>query len=131
MKKCPRCGAEMAVRNNKKTGNSFWGCSRWPHCRYTETMSGQGSRKIGKGELVQALAGIRRERYRMYLQSEQWRKKRAAIIKLDNGKCQVCGAEKSLHVHHLTYDRIYDEAPYDLVTVCERCHEAIHKLENK
>lgn len=31
--KCPRCGAEMVERTNRKTGQVFWGCSRFPKCR--------------------------------------------------------------------------------------------------
>jgi hypothetical protein len=30
---CPRCGAEMALRTNRKDGNSFWGCTKYPACR--------------------------------------------------------------------------------------------------
>jgi len=33
--KCPRCGASMSARKNRKTGQSFLGCSRYPQCRGT------------------------------------------------------------------------------------------------
>lgn len=32
---CPRCGAKMLERRNKKTGDAFLGCSRFPSCRGT------------------------------------------------------------------------------------------------
>lgn len=35
---CPRCGAKMVERASRKTGQSFFGCSRYPKC--------QGSRQI-------------------------------------------------------------------------------------
>ena len=38
-KLCPRCGSEMILRTAKKgnyQGNQFWGCSRYPKCRYME-----------------------------------------------------------------------------------------------
>jgi restriction system protein len=32
---CPRCGKAMVERNNKRTGEVFWGCSAFPACRGT------------------------------------------------------------------------------------------------
>jgi restriction system protein len=37
-KTCPACGAEMVLRTAKKgakTGNQFWGCSKYPVCKKT------------------------------------------------------------------------------------------------
>ncbi|MBU2999603.1 topoisomerase DNA-binding C4 zinc finger domain-containing protein [Roseovarius nubinhibens] len=33
--KCPRCGGDMHQRTNRKTGQAFWGCARYPKCRGT------------------------------------------------------------------------------------------------
>ncbi len=33
--KCPRCSAKMVERTNKRTGEKFLGCSRYPKCRGT------------------------------------------------------------------------------------------------
>ncbi len=33
--KCPRCGSKMIERANRKTGQTFHGCSRYPKCRGT------------------------------------------------------------------------------------------------
>lgn len=33
--KCPRCGSSMAERTNKKTGDKFLGCSKFPGCKGT------------------------------------------------------------------------------------------------
>lgn len=38
---CPRCGSKMVLRTAKKgnyQGNQFWGCSRYPKCRYMENL---------------------------------------------------------------------------------------------
>ncbi|MEM6634721.1 MAG: NERD domain-containing protein [Pseudomonadota bacterium] len=32
---CPRCGSEMVKRANRKTGEAFWGCAKFPKCRGT------------------------------------------------------------------------------------------------
>lgn len=40
-KTCPRCGKPMVIRKAKRgkhAGESFWGCSGYPRCRYIETM---------------------------------------------------------------------------------------------
>lgn len=39
VKLCPICGKKMVLRTatkGKRAGNQFWGCSGFPHCRYTE-----------------------------------------------------------------------------------------------
>lgn len=33
--KCPQCGSKMIERANRKTGQTFYGCSRYPKCRGT------------------------------------------------------------------------------------------------
>ncbi len=33
--RCPRCGANMRKRKNTRTGNAFWGCVNFPHCKGT------------------------------------------------------------------------------------------------
>lgn len=41
MKKCPKCGANLVIRtshNGPTSGMSFWGCSSFPKCRYTESI---------------------------------------------------------------------------------------------
>lgn len=40
-KLCPKCGANLILRKAKKgdnVGKSFYGCSNFPKCRYTENM---------------------------------------------------------------------------------------------
>lgn len=37
--KCPRCSAKMVERANKKTGENFLGCSRYPKCKGTRMLS--------------------------------------------------------------------------------------------
>lgn len=32
---CPNCGAPMIRRTNRRSGNSFWGCPKYPSCRGT------------------------------------------------------------------------------------------------
>lgn len=71
---------------------------------------------------------LRKRNYGLYLQSEEWREKREHVLRRDKRECQLCG-ELARHVHHLTYERIYNEPLYDLVSLCASCHDMIHLLD--
>ena len=67
--------------------------------------------------------------YQDFLKTPYW-KSIAYFVKAEaGGKCSVCGATKTLEVHHLTYDNHGDELHHldDLVCVCKKCHENQHK----
>lgn len=32
---CPKCGADMVLRSNRRTQDHFWGCTKYPSCRST------------------------------------------------------------------------------------------------
>lgn len=66
--------------------------------------------------------------YLDYLQSIQWRYLAARVRARDGHACRDCGSRTSLHVHHLTYERIFHEPLDDLITVCDECHRARHGL---
>jgi hypothetical protein len=64
--------------------------------------------------------------YSEYLQSPQWHALRQAVIQRD-GSCRVCEDQIEC-VHHVTYERLFDEDLSDLVGVCQPCHELIHEV---
>ena len=44
-------------------------------------------------------------------------------------KCEICGSDISLHIHHILYRSEYPELTFDrenLMILCERCHKKIH-----
>jgi hypothetical protein len=67
--------------------------------------------------------------YQEYLRSEEWKQKRSEVLYRDGNCCQLCGDEDNLRVHHLTYNRVGDEALFDLVTLCSHCHANEHSKE--
>lgn len=69
-------------------------------------------------------------RYKEYLLSEDWTKKRSVILERDEYACRVCNSTTGLQVHHKTYDNIYQEPLGDLITLCKSCHELFHKESN-
>jgi len=70
----------------------------------------------------------RRNYYRnVYLQSEEWQRKRYVVLRRDNWQCVYCGA-RATQVHHKRYAKYnIGNEPIDwLVSVCEPCHNRIH-----
>lgn len=61
-----------------------------------------------------------------YLKSSEWRKRRLAVLKRANGLCEGCGYVPSTQVHHLTYDHWKEEFLWELVAICDDCHERVH-----
>jgi hypothetical protein len=78
--------------------------------------------KVEKGRQVeQKLA-----RYDDYIRSANWRKRADKALKRDQYVCQACGDARATEVHHLTYERLYEEPLFDLVSVCHDCHTKLH-----
>ena len=68
----------------------------------------------------------RREAYHEYLETPEWWEKREAVMERENNICQGCRAARAVHVHHLTYDHCGAEFLWELVAICEGCHERAH-----
>jgi 5-methylcytosine-specific restriction endonuclease McrA len=65
-------------------------------------------------------------RYDAYLRTPAWMEKRTAVMRRDNGVCQACLAAPATQVHHLSYKHVFREPLFDLVSICDRCHDALH-----
>lgn len=65
--------------------------------------------------------------YSEKLKDPRWQKKRLEILDRDKFTCQSCfDTTKTLHVHHLDYEKGLDPWDYPghyLMTMCEDCHE--------
>jgi len=69
----------------------------------------------------------RRDYYRDYLQSDEWKRKRYLVLRRDNWRCVYCG-RRATQVHHTKYAKYnIGREPIDwLVSVCKDCHDNIH-----
>jgi len=70
-----------------------------------------------------------KERYNQYIKSEEWYNLKIDLLEKRGCKCEKCGKKRrptSLHIHHLTYERLYDELPTDLMIMCAICHMKEH-----
>jgi 5-methylcytosine-specific restriction endonuclease McrA len=62
-----------------------------------------------------------------YLRTETWKVKRYAVLKRAKGLCEGCGSAAATQVHHLTYEHWKQEFLWELVAVCDDCHERLHE----
>ena len=53
---------------------------------------------------------------------------RWSILDRDKNKCQWCGGEEKLEVHHFDLNPNNNEIS-NLKTLCFKCHKKVHKLE--
>lgn len=68
----------------------------------------------------------RRAEYLTYLSSDEWKDKRAAVMRRSDGTCEHCG-EQAVSVHHVRYPKELGTEPLsDLVATCQRCHDLNH-----
>ena len=64
--------------------------------------------------------------YSWYLVSSSWHERREWIFKRAAYICEKCRKRPATEVHHLTYDRIFNEDPADLMALCRQCHAEFH-----
>lgn len=66
--------------------------------------------------------------YQEYLESPEWAVKKEEALRRAGHKCEKCSGDKKLQVHHLSYDRLGDELPEDLQSLCVICHRQAHGI---
>lgn len=67
------------------------------------------------------------QKYKNYLLSDAWAMRKDQLFSVVGRNCEMCGSGNHIQVHHLTYERLYDERAGDLVVVCSECHEIMDK----
>jgi 5-methylcytosine-specific restriction endonuclease McrA len=93
-------------------------------------------------QAIGALYGLSRQRVHQIISGYQqihddlkerngrYRQIHASVIKRDNNKCQKCGIDGNLLVHHIDgNDRNNRFA--NLITLCSNCHLALHRPNGK
>lgn len=66
------------------------------------------------------------QQYSEYLTTPKWKAKRLQVLERENYLCQGCQYAKAVHVHHTTYNNLYDELLFQLVALCVDCHSRLH-----
>jgi hypothetical protein len=75
----------------------------------------------------------KRAKYHTYLKTPKWKAKRVEIFNERGCRCERCMIDVrkiEYHVHHKTYDNIFNEKNLDLELLCKKCHEKEHGIES-
>jgi 5-methylcytosine-specific restriction endonuclease McrA len=64
--------------------------------------------------------------YAEYLTTTGWRVRALAAKERAGWRCEHCGSDGPLEVHHWTYARIGHERADDLIVLCDECHDGVH-----
>jgi 5-methylcytosine-specific restriction endonuclease McrA len=68
-------------------------------------------------------------RYKEYLRSDAWQKKRLAVFNKYGKRCYACRtAVGPIQVHHLDYSRFGRESLDDLMPLCIPCHREVTRI---
>jgi hypothetical protein len=124
---CLDCGIATTQFLKKEllpAGASEWDAS-WDTRRTEAFEAERMSREIDFSKAREEHA----ERYREYLKTDGWRRKRDHILRRDEYLCQGCLSRPATQVHHLTYEHIFEEFALELVSLCGHCHARIHGKE--
>lgn len=120
---CGYCGASRSTAIKKELAMQLTGGAEPPPWdtvlpqRYDQEVSSEYAAKRAK----------RREKYYEYLASSAWGVKRAKVIERCRNVCEGCAGAPVAQVHHLTYAHVGNELLFELVGLCDRCHEIAHE----
>lgn len=68
----------------------------------------------------------RNREYQSYLRTDTWKDKRNRVLARDKYVCQACLRRNATEVHHTTYEHIMNEPLFELISICDVCHRALH-----
>ncbi len=67
--------------------------------------------------------------YDRYRTTPKWADLRARTLSRAGYKCEGCGQARATQAHHLTYAHVGDEMLFDLIAICEPCHERVTAMD--
>lgn len=75
--------------------------------------------------------GFHSDEYLAYLQSPQWRERKARYIRNHGYWCRGCWARKNLQLHNSSYENLFNEPDRDLWLICGKCHQLAHIYDRR
>lgn len=67
--------------------------------------------------------------YKEYLKTQHWKEVREFKLLKYGYKCQLCGSENDIHIHHNNYECLFNENIHtDLISMCNECHKKFHDV---
>lgn len=127
-RQCLRCGHGTVIKKADLTGKAF----TWDLTPFDDDLQNEWWRRRSEAiqDVYERLRGEHSRQwwadYNAYLATPAWRERRQKVLDRAAGLCEGCRANRADVVHHLTYERVGREMLFDLVAVCQPCHEQIH-----
>lgn len=131
-RQCLICGAPVGGALKKQNGLPPWDENALPNYqddrsakreailrRYIRLHTQNDARLTEKSRDWQA-------EYLAYRRTPEWQAKRSRVLRRANGICEGCLETQATVVHHLTYTHMGDELLFQLVALCQACHEKAH-----
>jgi hypothetical protein len=66
-----------------------------------------------------------------YYASPAWATRKAAYFARFGRRCEACGSDNRVDLHHADYTNLYEEHDADLVALCRDCHAECHHLQTE
>lgn len=73
------------------------------------------------------LARVTPEMKAAYYQLPHWLKVKSERAEMDGHQCVLCRFTDDLRCHHVCYEKLFGEPLVDLLTLCDGCHDRVHK----
>jgi len=109
-----------------------------PECGelFTPNKHNYGTQKYCSMQCTRRVAGrtyIRRdpERHKRQKLANRWGGNHKAALERDGRKCQICGSDKKLNVHHMDGTGENENPNHqldNLATLCHTCHIGVHRI---
>jgi 5-methylcytosine-specific restriction endonuclease McrA len=87
-------------------------------------------RKANK--LTKAQWEERQVKRKAYMRTPQWLKLKQDVLDFQNQRCGHCKVIVDLSttdLHHMTYERLFNEEITDMKALCKKCHHNYHQAE--
>lgn len=127
---CTRCGNwEIQRKQPGETGAGLPGFDNEIGERYRKLQLQQWERDRQEFRVSRSRAFW--SAYGNYLVSQEWRTKRDAVMRRANRFCEACAEQPATQVHHKTYEHVGEEPLFDLVAICEPCHDRLTEISRR
>jgi 5-methylcytosine-specific restriction endonuclease McrA len=129
---CIDCGQPFTVTSfSRDELLSGWRSRLCDSCRekqrYARLNEVEEKRRITAEERQRQIDALKSIPYSEYLTTEHWKDTRRKALERAGRRCQLCGSQYELQVHHNTYENRGNEQPQDLIVLCRSCHSRHHE----
>jgi len=126
LEQCITCGAHTKSMKAETAKQRIDGGEKWENFDETRAeLFREHLRRKNQEERMEAKES-RVIEYQEYLKSDEWREKRAKVMRRAGGVCEGCMSRPAMQVHHKTYVNIGRELLFELVALCSVCHAQAH-----